>query len=178
MRNKIFIATSFDGYIADENGGIDWLTNILSPSGSDGGFSKFIESIDAILMGRNTFEKVLSFGIEWPYSKKVFVWTNTLKAVPAHLDEKVEIMRGDIHQILRSIHQRGFSNLYVDGGRTIQSFMQENLIHEITVTVAPIILGRGIPLFKSIPRIELRHLSTQTFDNGMVQLKYEIKQKK
>jgi dihydrofolate reductase len=79
MRNKVFIATSFDGYIADKDGGIEWLTNIPHPSSSDGGFSHFMESIDAILMGRKTFEKVLSFGIEWPYTKKVFVWTNTLK---------------------------------------------------------------------------------------------------
>lgn len=174
MRNKVFIATSLDGYIADEDGGIDWLTELPNPVVGDGGYSKFIESVDAIFMGRKTFEKVLSFGIEWPYSKKVFVWSNTLSQIPNSLEKKVEVVRGPIEQILKNIHVQGFKNLYIDGGRTIQSFLSENQIHEIILTQVPILLGRGVPLFQNIPKTRLIHKLTETFDNGMVQIHYEV----
>lgn len=175
MRNKVFIATSLDGFIADDNGGIDWLTELPSPSSGDGGYTKFIDSIDAILMGRNTFQKVLSFAIDWPYSKKTFVWSNTLKQIPSSLEGKVEIASGTIEQILHKIHEQGFKNLYIDGGKTIQSFLKKDLIHEIILTQVPVILGRGIPLFQSVPKINVTHKSTETFDNGMVQVHYEVR---
>jgi len=174
MRNKVFIAVSFDGYIADEHGGIEWLTDLPNPSTGDGGFSKFMESVDALVMGRATFEKVLSFGIEWPYSKKVFVWTSALDRVPAPLEGRAEIVRGQVTQVLERVHALGFNNLYIDGGKTIQSFMRAGWIHEITVTVAPIVLGRGIPLFGDLPKTRMRLLGAETLDNGMVQLRYEI----
>lgn len=107
--------------------------------------------------------------------KKVFIWTNTLQKVPPDLIRKVEIVRGNIKEILHEIHQQGFHQLYVNGGKTIQSFLQENLLHEMIITIAPILLGRGMPLFKDTQRLRLKHLSTQTFDNGMVQTHYEIK---
>jgi dihydrofolate reductase len=174
MRNKVFIATSLDGYIADENGEIDWLTEIPNSSGHDGGFARFMESIDAIVMGRTSFEKVLSFGIEWPYPKQVFVWTNTLDQVPPELHGKVEFVRGGIKEVVSLVQQKSFFSLYIDGGKTIQSFLKENLIHEIIVTRVPILLGRGIPLFKDVPRLRLRHQSTQIFENGMVQSHYLV----
>ncbi len=175
MKNKIFIATSFDGYIADQDGSVDWLTQIPNPTNSDAGFSEFMKSIDALLMGRNTFEKVLSFEIEWPYSKKVFVWSSKLTAVPNHLVDKVEIVSGGIKEVLELINGQGFSNLYIDGGKTIQSFMNEGLIHEMIITLTPIILGRGIPLFENAPKTNLLHLRTETFDNGFVQTHFEVK---
>jgi dihydrofolate reductase len=175
MRNKVFIATSLDGFIADDNGGIDWLTELPNPSSGDGGYTKFIDSIDAIVMGRNTFQKVLSFGIDWPYAKKVFVWSNTLKQIPSSLEGKVEIVFGSIEQILHKIQEQGFKNLYIDGGKTIQSFLQAGLIQEIILTQVPIILGRGIPLFQGVPKIKLTHKSTEAFDNGMVQVHYEVR---
>ena len=173
--NKVFIATSFDGYIADENGGIEWLTQIPTPSDSDGGFSQFMESVDALIMGRNTFEKVLSFGIEWPYSKKVFVWTSQLKTVPDNLKNKVELVSGPTNKILQLVNNQGFNRLYIDGGKSIQSFMQEGLINEIVVTLAPIILGKGIPLFHNFPKTNLLLKQLNKFDNGMVQINYEIR---
>jgi dihydrofolate reductase len=174
LRNKVFIATSLDGYIADEQGGIDWLTELPNPSNSDGGFSKFIESVDAVLMGRKTFEKVLSFGIDWPYPKKVFVWTSSINIIEASLIGKVEIVRGNASEVLQQIHHKGFMNLYIDGGHTIQSFLREGLMHEIIVTQVPLLLGKGIPLFKDIPRIKLSHKTTESFDNGMVQTHYDV----
>lgn len=172
MRNKVFIATSLDNYIADENGGIDWLTDFPPPTASDGGFSDFMDSVDAIVMGRNTFERVLSFGIQWPYVKKVFVWSNTLTSVPSNLTEKVELVSGNLQDVIQMIQHNGFVNIYVDGGKTIQTFLNANLIHEIILTQVPIVLGRGISLFEDVPRLRLQHRSTQVFDNGMVQSHY------
>lgn len=174
MRNKVFIATSLDGFIADSNGGIDWLTEMPNPSNGDGGYAKFMDSIDSILMGRNTFQKVLSFGIDWPYAKKTFVWSNTLKQIPSELEGKVEIVSGSIEKIMLKLHEQGFQNVYIDGGKTIQSFLRAGLIHEITLTQVPIILGGGIPLFQGVPKIKLTHKTTETFDNGMVQVCYEV----
>ena len=174
MVNKVFIATSLDNYIADVNGDIHWLTDFPNPSNNDGGFAKFMESVDAVLMGRKTFDKVLSFGIEWPYHKKVFVWSNTIKFIPQSLVGKVEIISGSINEIIKLIQIQNIKNLYVDGGQTIQSFLREKQIHEIIITQVPIILGQGISLFKDVPLQKLQHQSTQVFDNGMVQTHYTV----
>lgn len=175
MANKVFIATSLDGFIADENGGIDWLTTMPNPTEGDAGFSKFMDGIDALVMGRNTFEKVLGFDIPWPYSKKVFVLSNSIKSVDAKLAEKVVVVRDGPKEIVRNLNSQGFTNLYIDGGRVIQSFLREGLIDEMIITQAPIILGRGIPLFSDLPRVRLEHQSTTAFDNGMVQSHYRVK---
>ncbi len=174
MKNKVFIATSLDNYISDEHGGIEWLTDMPNPSSGDAGFSKFMESVDGIVMGRNTFEKVLSLGVDWPYTKKVFVWSSTLKQIPSRLDGKVDLVRGNVNEIVQELGQKQFLNLYIDGGKTIQSFLKENLIHEIIITQIPIILGRGISLFKDVPRTKLHHKSTVIFDNGMIQTHYLV----
>lgn len=175
MQNKVFIATSLDGYIADLDGSIDWLTNFPNPSQGDAGYSEFMNSIDAIIMGRKTFEKVLSFGIAWPYDKKVFVWTKTLTTIPVDLENKVEILAGSAEEVLKKVHSQNYKNIYVDGGQTIQGFLEKGLINEITITQVPVLLGKGIPLFKNIERISLEAKSVELFDNGMIQSKFVIK---
>lgn len=170
--NKVFIATSLDGYIADKNGDLEWLNSYPAPAEGDAGFSDFISSIDAIVMGRNTFEKVLSFGIEWPYSKKVFILSNTLKRVDSSLSGRVEIIQGDLKVLIQSLNQKGFKELYIDGGQVIQSFLKLDLIDEMTITKVPILLGAGIPLFQNISSSRWTHVKTETFSNGMVQSKY------
>jgi dihydrofolate reductase len=145
--NKVFIATSIDGYIADKEGGIDWLHNIPNPEGDDMGYSNFMKGIDAILMGRVTYETVLGFGIEWPYAVPVFVLSNSLKAVPDELISKVEIVSGNLNNIIKELHSKGLENIYIDGGSTIQSFLKEDLIDEMTITHIPVLLGGGTPLF-------------------------------
>jgi len=177
MPIKVYIATSFDGFIADEYGGIDWLNEFPSPSGSDGGFSKFMDSIDAVVMGRKTFEKVLSFGIPWPYKKKVFVLSNTLQKIDNNLVGKVELIRGEPEAVIQKLNQDGFKNLYVDGGQTIQSFLKKNFIDEMIISQAPLILGRGIPLFQPGPKINLQLLSSTVLDNGLIQSHYKIVKK-
>lgn len=148
MANFVYIATSLDGYIAGEDGEIDWLESFPDPDApeSDFGYNAFMEKIDALLMGKNTFEKVLSFG-EWPYEKKVFVLSNSLREIPRDLTSKVEIINGKIQNVLQNLSDIGFKNLYIDGGRVIQSFLRDNLIDEMYITRLPILLGKGIPLF-------------------------------
>lgn len=151
MPNMAYIATSLDGYIARTNGDISWLDEIPNPENSDFGYSEFISNIDAIIMGRNTFEKVLEFD-DWPYEQLVFVLSNTLKKVPEYLIDRVEIVSGDLKTILEDLEKRELKNLYVDGGKTIQSFLKEDLIDEMIITTVPILLGDGIPLFGHLRR--------------------------
>lgn len=146
MSNYIYIAMSIDGFIAEKDGGLEWLSEFPNPDGSDLGFAHFMDGIDVIVMGRNTFEKVLSFG-EWPYNKPVWVMSRTQTAVPTHLAEKVEMVTGEPDSVLEKAGDMGFQNLYVDGGALIRSFLENDLIDEMIITIVPIILGDGIPLF-------------------------------
>lgn len=173
MANYVYIATSLDGYIAKTDGDINWLHEIPNPEGSDFGFSDFMNSIDALLMGRNTYEKVLSFEGEWPYSKKVFVLSSKLSEVPKKLEGKVELVSGEITEVVKKINDEGFKKLYIDGGRTIQGLLSKNLIDEITISRIPILLGEGIPLFSlQSQQIKLTHIKTEAFNNGIVKSHY------
>ncbi len=170
---KVFIATSLDGYIADINGGIGFLDIFPAPEGDDMGYYDFIDGVDAILMGRKSFETVLGFGIAWPYSKHVFVWSNNMTEIPEDLNSKVTLVNGDIKNVIDHIHQVGFNNLYIDGGKTIQSFIEENLISEMTITTVPVLLGEGISLFgKSNGLKKFKCVGNKLYSNGMVQNKF------
>ena len=174
MKNIIYIATSLDGFIATLDGAIDWLMEIPNPDNSDFGFKDFMDSIDAIVMGRNTYEKVLSFDCEWPYSKKVFVLTNTLNSIDNSLFGKVEIINGSIPEIVNKLNKAGFQRLYIDGGMTIQSFLKEDLIDEMIITKVPVVLGDGIPLFKNNDHEgKFQLVLTEKFENGMVKNTYK-----
>jgi dihydrofolate reductase len=178
MANIVYIATSIDGYIAKENGNIDWLMNLPNPNKSDYGFSEFLERIDGIILGRNTFETVLGFK-EWPYPKSlpVFILSDSLNEVPGHLTGKVEIVRGELKKIIELLKQKGINNLYIDGGKTIQSFLKEDLICEMTITRIPILLGSGIPLFdKHNLELKFEHVETVVFNNMLVRSRYIRKQ--
>ena len=149
--NNVFIATSLDGYIADANGGIDWLHSIPNPEQLDMGYGAFISQIDALVMGRTTFETVCGFDMDWPYQKPVFVLSNRMTSIPAEYKDKAELVQGTLEDILEKIHQKGYHRLYIDGGRTIQSFLKEDLIDEMTITIIPVLLGGGTPLFSELP---------------------------
>jgi dihydrofolate reductase len=150
-KNKVFIATTLDGYIADENGGVDWLNAIPNPEEGDMGYGALMESIDALLMGRNTFETVCGFDIEWPYQKPVFVLSNSLSAIPEKYANHATLVQGtSLTAALENLHAKGFHYLYIDGGKLIQSFLHEDLIDEMTITRIPLLLGKGIPLFGTL----------------------------
>jgi dihydrofolate reductase len=174
MSNTVYIATSIDGYIAREDGTIDWLMELPNPKNSDYGFSVFLERIDGIIMGRKSFETVLEFN-EWPYSKPlpIFVLSNSLDELPSKLPVKVEIVRGELKRIIELLKDKGINNLYIDGGKTIQSFLKEDLIDEMIITRIPILLGSGIPLFdKDNLELKFEHIETEVYNNMLVRSTY------
>ena len=154
-KNSVYIATSLDGYIADKNGGIDWLDSIPAPVGEDMGYTAFTNDIDALVMGRKTFETVLGFDVGWPYEKPVFVLSNTMNKIPESHQGKAHVVKGTLKEIIEQIHEKGYRRLYIDGGTTIQGFLKEDLIDELIITTFPIVLGGGAPLF-SEPSKELK----------------------
>ena len=176
MSNKVFIATSLDGYIADSNNSIDWLHAVPNPEGNDAGYASFTAGIDALLMGRTTYEMVMGFDIPWPYEKPVFVLSTTLKEVPEELKGKVEIVNSSLEEVLAYINGKGFNNLYIDGGRTIQSLMAKDLIDDLILTRIPVVLGAGVPLFGELAEPQwFEHLKTEVYFDQLVQSHFRRK---
>ncbi len=175
-KNIVFIARSLDGYIAGKNGELDWLHSVPNPYGIDMGYGDLMKEVDAIVMGRTTYEVVLSFEGEWPYSKHVFVLSTTLKDVPQRLGDRVTILKGNPGEILEEVHNQGYHTLYIDGGRTIQDFMKAELIDELRITTIPILLGGGFPLFGDLNKpLHFNHIKSEVFLDQVVQDWYQKK---
>lgn len=167
---SIYIAMSIDGYIAQKDGGLDWL-ECGHTGDEDYGFKKFINSIDALVLGRNTYEVVSSFE-KWPYEgKRVIVLSNTLTRVR----KEAELFCGQLQDLASMLHSEGTKHVWVDGGITVSKFLESGLVDDITISVIAIILGSGIPLFNTMNREHKCHLiSTQSYPSGLVQLRYEV----
>jgi len=175
-KNSVFIATSLDGYIADKKGGIDWLHAIPNPDHDDMGYVAFNNDIDALVMGRTTFETVCGFDVEWPYDKPVFVLSNKWNEIPESHQGKAFLLKGTLTEILDQIYEKGFHSLYIDGGTTIQHFLKEDLIDEMVLTKIPILLGGGAPLFSELPNeLEFELVATKTYLNQITQSHYKRK---
>jgi dihydrofolate reductase len=176
IKCSIFIATSVDGFIARKNGAIDWLIdNSEANDKEDYGYKDFLNSVDAIVMGRKTYEVVRSFQ-EWPYTdKNLIVLSRRNPGIPETLTPSVKLMSGTPNEIVKKLSEFGVRHLYIDGGKTIQGFLQAGFINEMTITKIPILLGEGIPLFASFYNdIKLRHIRTKVFENGFVQNMYRV----
>jgi dihydrofolate reductase len=172
MKASVFIATSLDGYIARPDGKLDW----LPPDGGEPhGYEEFMATVDAIVIGRKTFETVLGFDA-WPYGgKPVIVLSRTLKEPNAPAGAVCEVMAGTPHEIVARLQKRGMTHLYVDGGVTIQGFLEAGLIQQLIITRIPVLLGGGIPLFGPLSRdIRLDHRATRSYPSGMVQSEYRV----
>ncbi len=174
LKISVYIATSADGFIARKDGGLDWL-----PPGKEGsedyGYADFMSSIDHIVMGRHTFEKVLTFG-GWLYDKKVIVLTSRDLTLPPELTDKVETLHLSPRELVHAMDIRGSRHIYLDGGVTIQRFLRESLVDEMTITIIPILIGEGLPLFGALGRdVRLELLGSKSFQNGFVQNKYKVK---
>lgn len=154
MANIVFIATSIDGYIADKDGGLDWLHSVPNPDNVDMGFGPLMEKVDALVMGRNTLEMVLSFDVDWPYSKPVFVLSNTMTEVPEGYQDKVFLIDGELTQVVADLNKQGYHDLYIDGGITIQNFLEQELIDQLTITTIPVLLGGGVKLFGDLESMQ------------------------
>jgi dihydrofolate reductase len=174
---SVFVGVSLDGFIARPNGDLDWLMGEGGGDSAEYGYNEFIAGIDAIVMGRKTFEKVLTFD-KWYYgSKRVVVLSRQsleLSSVKAR-GGVVEQMAGSPTEIVSKLARSGAARLYIDGGITIQDFLREGLIHRVIISRLPVLIGAGIPLFGSLPRdIRLSHIATRTFPGGMVQSEYHL----
>ena len=177
IKCSVFIAASLDGYIAKADGDIAWLVNLPAPTpNEDYGYQSFFDSVDALVMGRVTYETVLAFP-EWPYgNKKVFVLSGGQPVIPPALADRVEILSGAPQVLLSQLANAGYRHLYVDGGKTIQGFLRAGCIDEIILTTIPILLGAGIPLFGSLnAETSLELVSSRSYANGFVQNHYKLK---
>ena len=169
---SVFIGTSLDGFIARPNDELDF----LPPGGGEPhGYEEFIATIDALVIGRKTFEKVLSFP-EWPYGQKRVV---VLSSSPLDLSKVrggvVEQMSGSPAEIVSRLAASGAHRLYVDGGFTIQRFLRDGLVQRLIITRVPVLIGEGIPLFGPLPHdIRVRHVATRQYKSGLVQSEYEV----
>ena len=173
-KNSVYIARSLDGFIADRNGGLEWLDAIPIPENVDMGFVSFMESVDALVMGRTTFQTVCGFDVPWPYDKPVFVLSNSLSEIPSSHKGKAHLIKGPLTNILEQIHAKGYHSLYIDGGRTIQSFLREDLIDEMTITTMPVLLGGGSPLFGDLAvPINFESVASKVFLDKIVQSHYK-----
>jgi len=174
---SVYIATSVDGFIARPDGDIEWLHNPAYITSEKLGleYADFISTVDGLVMGRKSFEKVLTFG-EWPYqSVEVIVLSSRELVIPAELADKVRTESGEPQEIVTRLAQAGKTHLYIDGGITVQQFLEAGLIDEITITQIPVILGDGIPLFGAMrSQFGLTHVETTALGNGFVQSRYLI----
>ena len=168
---SVFIATSLDGYIARANGDLDW----LPPGGGEPhGYDEFMATVDALVIGRKTFETVLAFD-SWPYGEKPVFVLSTGPLPPAPPGAEMERLSGPPAAIMADVGARGIRHVYVDGGITIQRFLQAGLIQRFVITRIPVLLGAGIPLFGPLDHdIILRHVGTRQFASGLVQSEYAI----
>jgi dihydrofolate reductase len=176
-RASAFIATSLDGYIARTDGSLDWLDDAqgLIPEGEDCGYLEFMASIDGIVMGRHTFERVLTFD-PWPYGHTpVYVLSHAPIAIPVVLATTVHSFQGTLESLVALLGTKGFRHLYVDGGQTIQGFLRSGLLDDVTITVVPVLLGAGRPLFGPLAHdVELTLMRSHAYEFGFVQSTYRV----
>lgn len=174
---SVFIATSLDGFISRTDGRIDWLdqANSRVPRGEDCGYEQFMSTVDALVMGRHTFELAKSFG-EWPYGHTpVFVLSSRMNSLPGDVPNTVHLFNEAPAALVAQLSAQGMKHLYVDGGLTIQRFLSDALIDEITITRIPVLIGTGKPLFGPLSEdVRLEHISTRAFDFGFVQTHYRV----
>ena len=171
MKASVFIGTSVDGFIARLNGDLDFLP---AGGGEPHGYREFMETVDALVIGRKTYETVLAFET-WPYAEKPVYVLSTRSLAPAPPDAVVEHMSGDPAEIVSQLETRGIKHVYVDGGITIQGFLQAGLIQRLIITRVPVLIGDGISLFGPLPHdLRLEHVATRDYPSGLVQTEYRV----
>lgn len=173
---KLFIATTIDGFIAREDGSLDWLEGMPNPEGFDYGYGEFISDIDVVIMGRSTYEEILGFDVDWPYSNcDSFVATSDKNYKVK--TEKTKVLNSIDDKVINEIKANSKKNIWiVGGGKIISEFLNQNMIDEMTITIIPIILGRGIRLFPDEPKeTNFQLLGVDSFNTGVVNLLYKKK---
>jgi dihydrofolate reductase len=168
----LFIAMSLDGFIAKPDGDISFLSQV-EQEGEDYGYSAFIESVDTIILGRKTYDKIRSMGIERPYGdRKVFV----LSRNPHPKTDNITFYSGSLTDLIFKLKSQTGKHIYCDGGaETIHQLLHYNLIDEMIVSIIPVLLGDGIRLFGSaFQELKLQLVKSTAFEKGLVQLHYFI----
>ena len=171
LKASVFIGTSLDGFIARANGDLDF----LPPGGGEPhGYEEFMATVDALVIGRKTFETVLAFD-SWPYGEKPAFVLSTRALAASPPGAVVERMSGAPADIVSELAARGVGHVYMDGGITIQGFLQAGLIRRLIITRVPVLIGTGIPLFGALPRdIVVKHVATRQYASGLVQSEYVV----
>jgi dihydrofolate reductase len=168
MQCSVFIATSLDGYIARPDGSLDWL-DVARLDLHDNGYAKFMATVDVLVIGRGTYDTVLGFE-EWPYAgKRCLVLTHR----PGTSRHGEEFVSATPVEIVARLAQGGANRTYVDGGVVVRQFLDAKLIDDLTISVMPILLGAGIPLFA--PRVTEQRLALEeltSWPTGVVQMRY------
>ena len=171
---SVFCGLSLDGFIARPDGALDFLEGDGTAELGDHGYEAFVSGIDAIVMGRRTFEVVLGFG-QWPYTKKVFVLSSGAVDL-ARVKERgadVELLNATPEEVVRQLAERGHKSLYIDGGGTIQRFLRAGLIDRLIITQVPVLIGQGIRLFGPLEKdIPLKLVASRSVPGGLVQSEY------
>ena len=185
MKCSVFIACSADGYIATDEGDVDWLEtagkkDVDLGDDADMGFAHYMASVDCMIIGRKTMEKIASFNLapeQWPYGRtRIIALSHTLREVPGSLQGKVEIYSGAIGVLISRLEEAGFKHAYVDGGSTITAFINLGLVDEMTITLAPVLLGSGIPLFGRIDKpIVLENAQATVYPNDFITIRYQVR---
>lgn len=172
----VFIGTSLDGFIARQNGDIGWLTG-FSAQGEDHGFDAHMARVDAVVMGRGTYDAIKHMR-PWFYSKPVVVLSRTLVQadVPGEIGDKVDTLDAGPKEAMAAFAARGWKRVYVDGGMVIQSFLRAGLIEDMVISRIPVLIGEGISLFGALTTdVMLDHLATKAFPSGLVQSSYRVR---
>ena len=172
----LYIASSLDGYIARPDGGVDWLDEVAAQGDGpeeDFGCAEFLAGIGTVLMGRVTYDQILTFGVDYPYPGTAgYVFSRTRAG---QRDENVEFVEvADIPRFISRLKAASDRHIWlVGGGLLIQEFLRLDLIDRIIMTVMPVILGEGILLFPPpTPRRDLLLVESRSFSSGIVQLTY------
>lgn len=184
MKCSAFIATSVDGFIARKDGSVDWLhtagnQDIEMGNQTDMGFYDYLKTVDCLIMGRKTMEVIANMKLtedQWPYGNMpIVVLSSSLTETPESLAGKIRFFNGQLQDLLDQLEADGYHHAYIDGGTTIQQFINEKLMNEMTIARVPVLLGEGIPLFGK-PGIEVRltDAETKAYPNDFVQVKYQL----
>ena len=172
MKTSVFVGTSLDGFIARADGSFDFLQE--SGGNEPHGYEEFFGSVDALLIGRKTYETVLKFDT-WPYGPKPTFVLSTRPLAPSPPGTIVERMSGPPPEVVAALAARNLKHVYVDGGITIQRFLEAGVIDRLIIARVPVLIGTGIPLFGALERdISLRHVATRVYASGLVQSEYVV----
>jgi dihydrofolate reductase len=173
MKCSVFCGVSVDGFLARPDHALDFLD---AGGHEPHGFEEFYATVDVVVIGRKTFEVVLTFG-DWAYGKKqVVVLSSGSLDFSSIKGGVVEQMSGEPEEIAARLDARGFKSAYIDGGITIQRFLAAGCIDRMVITRVPILIGAGIPLFGPLGHdINLHHVATRSYKGGLVQSEYEIR---